>query len=184
MAGENVLLLNAAMQNNRTRIVWIVEGGYCTDTRYSDKHRRKETQHEHLQTLLQARGFEVTLLPLILGFTGAIWIKTVSALAVLGIEKAQAQNPLCYLHAHAVQTHHTSLTQYLITWGDGSVAMLPCCILLWFPASFQITWGLSIGPDSHPNTPHHHQTKRKTRNHEETQDQQMPNQLHATIWTP
>ena len=46
--------------------VWIAGGEYCTDTRYSDKHRRKETQHEHLQTLLQARGFAVTLLPGIL----------------------------------------------------------------------------------------------------------------------
>ncbi|KAL3154986.1 hypothetical protein ABBQ38_15507 [Trebouxia sp. C0009 RCD-2024] len=107
MAGEEMPLLNAAMQNKRTRKVWIVEGGYCTDTRYSDKYRRKEEQHKHLQTLLQARGFEVTLLPVILGFTGAIYKTTVSALPALGIEKAPAKKLLYDLHAHAVQTHHT-----------------------------------------------------------------------------
>ena len=107
MAGEETPLLPATMQNNRPRKVWIVEGGYCTDTRYSDSYRCKGTQHEHLQTLLQARGFEVILLPVILGFTGAIYKTTVSALPTLGIEKAQAKKLLYDLHAHAVQTHHT-----------------------------------------------------------------------------
>ena len=107
MTGEDMPLLNATMQTNRPRKVWIVEGGYCTDTRYSDKYRRKETQHEHLQTLLQARGFEIILLPIILGFTGAIYKTTVSALSALGIEKAQAKKLLYDLHAHAIQTHHT-----------------------------------------------------------------------------
>lgn len=107
VAGEDMPLLNATMQTNRPRKVWIVEGGYCTDTRYSDKFRRKETQHEHLQTLLQARGFEVILLPVILGFTGAIYKTTVSAVAALCIERAQAKKLLYDLHAHAIQTHHT-----------------------------------------------------------------------------
>ena len=31
-AGEEMPLLNATVQNNRRRKVWIVEGGYCTDT--------------------------------------------------------------------------------------------------------------------------------------------------------
>ena len=107
MAGKEMPPQNAATPNNQTRKVWIVEGRYCTDTRYSDKHRRKEEQHEHLQTLLQARGFEVILLPVILGFTGAIYKMTLSALPALGIEKAQAKKLPYDLHAHAVQTHHT-----------------------------------------------------------------------------
>ena len=109
MTGEEMPLLNATMQNNRPRKVWIVEGGYCTDTRYSDKYRRKEIQHEHLKTLLQARGFEVILLPIILGFTRAIYNTTVSALPALGIENTQAKKLLYDLHAHAVQTHHTTI---------------------------------------------------------------------------
>ena len=107
LAEEEMPLLNANVQNNRPRKVWIVEGGYCTDTRYSDKYRRKETQHEHLQTLLQARGSEVILLTVILGFTGAIYKTTLSALPAIGIEKAQTKKPLYDLHAHAVQTHHS-----------------------------------------------------------------------------
>ena len=48
-------LLSTNMRDNRPRKVWIVEGGY------SDKYTRKETQHEHLQPLLQARGLEVII---------------------------------------------------------------------------------------------------------------------------
>ena len=47
LAGKEMTLLSANVQNNRPRKVWIVEGRYCKDTRYSDKYRRKETQHEH-----------------------------------------------------------------------------------------------------------------------------------------
>ena len=108
-AGEEMPLLNATVQNNRPRKVWIVEGGYCTDIRYGDKYERKETQHAHLQTLLQACGFEVILLPIILGFTGAIQKTTVLALPALGIEKTQAKTLLYDLHADAVQTHHTTI---------------------------------------------------------------------------
>ena len=32
IAREGMPLLDATMQNNRPRKVWIVEGGYCTDT--------------------------------------------------------------------------------------------------------------------------------------------------------
>ena len=113
MAGKEMPLLSANVQSNRPRKVRIVEGGYCIDTRYSDKYRRKETQHEHLQTLLQARGFEVILLPVILGFTGAIYKTTVLALPALGIEKAQTKQLLYDLHAHAVQTQHIKLRRKL-----------------------------------------------------------------------
>lgn len=105
-AGEEKPLLNATMQNNRARKVWIVEGGYCTDT-YSDKYKRKETCRAHLQTLLWARGFMVTSLSVILGFTGSMYQTTVSALPALGVEMTQAQKLLYDLHARAVQTHHT-----------------------------------------------------------------------------
>ena len=44
---------------SRARKVWIVEGGYCTDTRFTDKYGRKETQHEHLYQTLKAQGFEL-----------------------------------------------------------------------------------------------------------------------------
>ncbi len=106
MAGEEMALLNATMQTNRPRKVWIVEGGYCTDIQYSDKYKHKETQHEHLQTLLQAHGFE---LPIILGFIGATCKMAVSALPALGIEETQAEKLPYDLHAHAAQTHHTTI---------------------------------------------------------------------------
>lgn len=59
-----------------------------------------------MKTLLQAHEFDVTLLPVILGFTGAINKTIVTALPALGIEKAQVKKLLHDLHAHAIQTHH------------------------------------------------------------------------------
>ena len=45
-----------------------VSSDFCIDTQCSDNYtiRRQETQHEHLQTLLWAHGFEVVLLPVYL----------------------------------------------------------------------------------------------------------------------
>ena len=80
---------------------------YCTDTRYTDKYRRKETQHEHLQQTLRAQGFEVIVLLIILGFAGTIYKTAVVALAMLGYERHKAKKLLQGWHAHGVQTHHT-----------------------------------------------------------------------------
>ena len=60
------------------------------DTRYADKY--KQTQHEVLTQILQARGFEVHVLPIILGFAGSIYKTSVSALSTLGIEGSKAKN--------------------------------------------------------------------------------------------
>lgn len=48
------------------------------------------------------------MLPVILGFIGAICTTTVSGLPALGMEKAQAKRLLSDLHAHAVQTPHNT----------------------------------------------------------------------------
>ena len=51
--------------NNEPRQVWMVEGGMFTHTQY----RREEMQHENLQRMLQAPGFDMILLLIKLGFT-------------------------------------------------------------------------------------------------------------------
>ena len=103
---EYVTPLNPTMPNNACRKVWIVEGGYCSDTRYTDKYKRKETQHIQLQEILKIRGFDVQVLPIILGFSGAIYRSNVTALSILGVEHPKAKKLLLKLHAHAVQAQH------------------------------------------------------------------------------
>ena len=107
MAGKDMPTLSSKVEGNLPRKIWIVEGGYCTDTRYTDKYTRKELQHAKLQTLLKQQGYEVILLPLVLGVTGAIYKTNVTALNSLGIERDKAKKLLKELHLHAVLTHHT-----------------------------------------------------------------------------
>ena len=107
MTGNPMPTLSPTMQDNRPRKVWIVEGGYCTDTRYMDKLLRKELQHKQLQESLKQRGFEVILLPIVLGVTGTIYKTNIAALSALGIEQDKAKKLLKELHLHAVISHHT-----------------------------------------------------------------------------
>ena len=77
--------------NGRARKVWIVEVGYCSDTRYLDKLSEKTPQHRQLQSLLM-EGFNVTCLPIILGNFGAIYSTTESSLLQLGISHKGCPN--------------------------------------------------------------------------------------------
>ena len=104
---ENMPVLNINVENKKPRKVWIVEGGYCTDTRYTDKYKRKELQHQQLQNLLIQKGCDVTLMPTVLGVTGAVYKTNVTALSALGIDSNKAKKLLKELHLHAVLTHHT-----------------------------------------------------------------------------
>ena len=70
---------------------------------YIDKYTHKELRHANLQTL----GYEVILLPIVLGVTIAIYKASVTALNVLGIERDKAKKSLKELHLHAMMTHHT-----------------------------------------------------------------------------
>ena len=40
----------------RSRRIWIVEGGHCSDTRYEDNLKEKVGQHLMLQTALEDHG--------------------------------------------------------------------------------------------------------------------------------
>ena len=87
--------------------VWIIEVGYCSDTRYEDKLRQKREQHRLLEDLLTRRGFKVIYLPIILGNAGAIYKTTESALLQLGISHKQVQGLLSKLSDHATRYLHS-----------------------------------------------------------------------------
>ena len=91
------------------RRIWIVEGGYYSDTRYEDKLREKQTQHQALQKALQDYGYKVTVLPVILGFSGSHFETTTYALKQLGIGHGPAATLLNKLHEHAVTTLHNTV---------------------------------------------------------------------------
>lgn len=90
MARQELPLKNRLKQINRPRRVWSV------------KHSRKETQPEHLQKY----EIEVVLLPVLLGFIGAVYETTVSALPTLCMERVQVKKLPYDLCAHTVQRHH------------------------------------------------------------------------------
>ena len=58
------------------------------------------------------RGFEVQVLPITLGFSGAIYKSNVTALSILGIERPKAKKLLLKLRVHAVQTQHVIINSY------------------------------------------------------------------------
>ena len=46
----------------RRRIIWLLEGGYTSDTRYEEKHREKQDQHRTLIEALEVEGFELSFI--------------------------------------------------------------------------------------------------------------------------
>ena len=58
--------------NGKPRKVWIIELGYCSDTRYLEKLAEKQQQHEQLCKLLTIEGYDVQLLPVILSSAGML----------------------------------------------------------------------------------------------------------------
>ena len=100
-----------SMQGNRKRNVWIMEGGYTADTRYKDKLEEKLHQHDLLVRLLEDRGFEVSVLPFILGFSGTIYLDNVEQLGSIGITRPRAKALLQKLHTHAITCLQNIVTQ-------------------------------------------------------------------------
>ena len=92
--------------SGRARRVWIVEVGYCSDTRYLDKLQEKTLQRRQLQSLLMDKGFKVTCLPIIPGNSGANYSTTESSLLQLGISHKAAQSLMLKLSDHAARYLH------------------------------------------------------------------------------
>ena len=92
------------------RSIKIVEGGYCSDTRYEEKLQEKGAQHKALEEALKDYGHKVTTLPIIIGQSGSQYHTTSDALAKIGIEHGPASKVMCKLHEHSVLTFHKILT--------------------------------------------------------------------------
>ena len=83
-------------------IVDVIEFGYCSDTRMTDKIAEKQRQHEQLLRLRGAGWKEVRLYVFPLGTLGAIHKSSLTHLVELGLQQAAATKLLSKLSRHAV----------------------------------------------------------------------------------
>ncbi len=97
------------MRNGNPRSIKIVEGGYCSDTRYEEKLQEKGAQHKALAEALKEYGYNVTTLPIIRQ-SGSQCHTTSDALAKIGVEHGLASKIMSKLHEHSVLTFHKILT--------------------------------------------------------------------------
>ena len=94
------------LPNGRTRKIFIMEAGYCNDTRYLEKLRDKEIRHSALESALKTIGYDVTVLTYILGFSGSTYLSNLNTLKALGIEQGAADKLCRETHEHTVTCAH------------------------------------------------------------------------------
>jgi len=109
-SGSRLTPLTPVMPNGNPRSIKIVEGGYCSDTRYEEKLQEKGAQHKALEEALKEYGYNVTTLPIIIGQSGSQYHTTSDALAKIGVEHGPASKVMSKLHEHSVLTFHKILT--------------------------------------------------------------------------
>ncbi len=98
------------MPNGNPRSIKIVDGGYCSDTRYEENPPEKAAQHKALEEALKDYGYNVTTLPIIIGQSGSQYHTISDALAKIGIEHGSASKVMSKLYEHSVWTFHKKLT--------------------------------------------------------------------------
>ena len=87
--------------------VMIVEVGYASKTRYAEKLQEKMIQHGKLQRALLRVGFEVSILPVILGTTGGVFNSNLDSLRATGISNERALHLMSTLSKYAVDYMQT-----------------------------------------------------------------------------
>ena len=70
-SGSRMTPLTPMMPSGNPRSIKIVEGGYCSDTRYEEKLQGKGAQHKALEEACKDYGYNVSTLPIIIGQPGS-----------------------------------------------------------------------------------------------------------------
>ena len=83
VTGTTMPTLTARLHNATAQRIWIVQGGYCSDTR-CDKLNGKEGRHQAIQTALEDHGYRISTLPITLGGSGSHFYTTTDAFKQLG----------------------------------------------------------------------------------------------------
>jgi hypothetical protein len=85
-----------------TRVVDLIEVGYCSDTRHAEKTSEKTEQHAKLTELLRAAGWTVHYHVVTLGFGGTVPTEALSVMVSTGAPPEAARACLRKLVRHAV----------------------------------------------------------------------------------
>ena len=93
------------------RQIWIVEGGYGSDTRYLEKVAENQRKHAQLRQLLESTGYKVHNCPFIMGVGGTVFKSNLDTLTSIGVDKQKSNKLLSRLHIHAVQSLNTIVKQ-------------------------------------------------------------------------
>ncbi len=97
--------------SNRVRKIWVIEGGYTSDTRHAEKVQEKKEQHRTLLQALEVQGFDTKLAILTLGVGGTLYKPTKDALRDVGITPAEMKTLLKDLHLHSIECLHNIVIQ-------------------------------------------------------------------------
>jgi hypothetical protein len=90
--------------NGRPRKIWHMELGYSSDTRYMDKVMEEKEQHPELGKLLAAEGYDVMLLPSVLGSAGTLLKCLERATKEMDISNARSRKLYGKLHLHSIHS--------------------------------------------------------------------------------
>ena len=116
-------VIDPRLGRGRQRKIWIVEGGYCADTRYAEKVTEKNEQHEKLVDMLKMYGYDVQLRPMPLGYAGTIYKCNLSMLQDLGLQRTVAKNVLKKVHTHAIMCLHNIMKERRYLESNGRYAL-------------------------------------------------------------
>ncbi len=116
-------VIDPRLGSGRQRKIWIVEGGYCADTRYAEKMAEKNEQHEKLVDVLKMYGYDVLLRPMPLGYAGTIYNCNLSMLQDLGQQRTVAKGVLKKLHMHAITSLHNIIKERRYLENNGRYAL-------------------------------------------------------------
>jgi hypothetical protein len=84
--------------NDRPKKIWLMELGYSSDNRYKDKVMEKKEQYAELSKLLAAEGYDVMLLPIVLGSAGTLFKCLDCATKEMDIPNARKKKSYSKLH--------------------------------------------------------------------------------------
>ena len=79
---------SAGRPKPQCRKVWLIEGGYTSDTRYLEKIAQKKAQHQRLMEALKLKRFDAQLMIFAFGVGGSIYKQTMKDLRQLGVSAA------------------------------------------------------------------------------------------------
>jgi hypothetical protein len=84
---RNGNIKNSTQMTGRPTKIRFIELGYSSDTRYMDKVIEKEEHHAELCKMLAVEGYDVMLLPVVLGSAGTLFKCLDRAWTLLTLER-------------------------------------------------------------------------------------------------